>query len=670
MKKTRQHDTLPLFHKRPVPARSVFFFLIPVFILLSSVRTVAQLQRNTIPRTATSSPANASARTKAAPKNPLSLPFWDDFSFTLVDDPYNPLSNVPIDSIWTSGSKDVWINEGIGVHAPSYNVATFDGLNGAGAAYSNISTANGLRDSLTSQRIDLSETGVAVSERNSVFLSFYYQWQGNGEPPDATDFLRLQFKDNTGAWETVMTIVPSASLSRTEFYDTTLQVLRTANDSKFFHKGFQFRLENFGRKAGPFDTWNVDYIYLNKNRSLNNNSVPDRALASGTSQLFGDYRAAVLDHFMEQKTLRPVEFDVKSNKSLNTENATTYSTTYIFNHLKKDSSRTQSTFLNTPVTAVPSQDGGGILRALERTRVKDDCKVDLNDPQYFDANNLRIDLTYKIQLQSNDQTDADRGLFAPLDFRINDSLKTTFSLANYYAYDDGTAEYSAALQGALDKAAYRFELLHDNPDTLIGLDVYIPDFAISSANNQMTFYVYNDNNDHPDAEPIFAIPYTIKTQGGMNRFQRVSIIDDIVRVSKRFYIAWSGKGIPIGLDVSNNTASYMFQNIDLKTWTEADVSSGSLMIRPIFGKGLTGPPLGIPEEAATFLYPNPNHGEFYIDQQAKVEEVLNAMGQSVPFSTQSVDAGQRITLQTSSPGLYLIKTRKHQKVSVQKIIVH
>ena len=70
---------------------------------------------------------------------------------------------------------------------------------------------NGFCDSLVSQAIKMGEPDVLISERNSVYLSFFYQWQGNGEAPDALDYLQLEFKNDQGIWEQVMAIYPKSS---------------------------------------------------------------------------------------------------------------------------------------------------------------------------------------------------------------------------------------------------------------------------------------------------------------------------------------------------------------------------------------------------------------------------------------------------------------------------
>ena len=128
---------------------------------------------------------NTTARTKEI--NPRSLPFWDDFSWTQVNTKGDTLSNYPVDSLWHHNNS-VWINNGLGLNPPSINVATFNGLDASQNPYSDQILANGFRDTLMSQPIRLDE--VPTGERSTVYLSFFYQWAGHGEPPDADDYLQ------------------------------------------------------------------------------------------------------------------------------------------------------------------------------------------------------------------------------------------------------------------------------------------------------------------------------------------------------------------------------------------------------------------------------------------------------------------------------------------------
>src|SRR5258707_2913090 len=134
----------------------------------------AQLRQVSILQPTTSQKRNLAARVESL--SAMKLPFWDDFSFN------NSPKNYPHDSLWQYGHS-VWVNTGMGINPPTLNVATFDGMDSTGLPYNiNIPTAKGVADRLTSQpiRMDL----VNPSLRSSVFISFYYQYEGNGEPPD------------------------------------------------------------------------------------------------------------------------------------------------------------------------------------------------------------------------------------------------------------------------------------------------------------------------------------------------------------------------------------------------------------------------------------------------------------------------------------------------------
>src|SRR5690606_38799936 len=116
----------------------------------------------------------------------LTLPFFDDFS--------KPTSGLYPDTMRWKDRYSVWVNDGMAIRPPTINVATFDGLDSAGRPYSaNDILLTGYADELTSQPIDLSVAALSVAERPSVYLSFFYQWQGNIEAPDEKDFLELDF---------------------------------------------------------------------------------------------------------------------------------------------------------------------------------------------------------------------------------------------------------------------------------------------------------------------------------------------------------------------------------------------------------------------------------------------------------------------------------------------
>ena len=220
------------------------------FLLLSFCfsRSYSQLQQLSIIRPAEKTKKNVSARTQAV--IPLTLPFWDDFSFNRAKEG-TPRFSHPSDSLWFGQS--VWVNSGMGINTPSYNVATFDGIDSLGMPYNiNIPTAKGLADRLISRpiRLDL----IAPSVRDSVFIFFYYQWKGRGEAPDPTDEFSLWFRGGTNSWTKVW-----ADTIKNHKDSVFIPVKLFISDTSYFHSNFQFKFQNYARLSGPFDTWNLDY---------------------------------------------------------------------------------------------------------------------------------------------------------------------------------------------------------------------------------------------------------------------------------------------------------------------------------------------------------------------------------------------------------------------------
>ena len=106
------------------------------------------------------------------------LPFFDDFSQNEI---------FPNGSRWID--NDVFINSSYPDSPPSIGAATFDAINGSGAMYDNADTDPFSADKLTSLPFDLSKYTIS----DNIYLSFFYQPQGKGDPPDDGDSLILEF---------------------------------------------------------------------------------------------------------------------------------------------------------------------------------------------------------------------------------------------------------------------------------------------------------------------------------------------------------------------------------------------------------------------------------------------------------------------------------------------
>ncbi len=649
-------------------------FLCVLVFLLITASTTAQLRVYPLPQSADHLPSkskskNSIARTQEL--NPRSLPFWDDFSWTPVDKIGDTVANYPVDSLWLN-NYTIQINSGLGLNPPSINVATFNGLDSAQLPYSDQAVSNGFRDSLVSQPIKLDE--VDAAERNSVYLSFFYQWYGNGEPPDPNDYLRVEFKNDQGVWENVMTIQTLSSFTNDKFYDTLLKV----DGDRFFHESFQFRFKNYGRLSGPYDTWNLDYIYLNKNRTADDRYLPDRTIVSTLTNLFSGYRAIPYEHFINSGTdpATSPQFDVFNVQ--NDISTLSYLTTGTFVHYKDSLPSIPYEVVLGDGNTSPIDGNTGIILRHEKKTVTLEHIPQRMEALQFDPDADSVSVSLKVQLFTGDTFNPETGEFAndydpakyqPLDFRSNDTIRADYFLRDYYAYDDGFAEYAVGLTAFGNRAAYLFDMLQTDPDTLIGFDIYYPDYGITNTLN-VDFTIYNDVDGLPGTA-LYTLPsYTI-TRNGLNKFKKIRFVDTKLLVEGKFYIGWKapvGGTLKVGLDTNNDSGAKLYVNTNGSWYQNTDVI-GAVMIRPVFGGG--GDIIaGIPEEKIqSAIFPNPNQGDFFIPARVDIVYISSVTGQRIPFTAKSEGENQKVILSAPSPGLYILRLHKDGQFFSSKIVV-
>ena len=648
-----------------------YLFVSTVFVLASYSCAFAQFKTFDLPRqTAVSNKPfrhDVNARKQAEAR---ALPFFDDFSGTPTNDT-SQYSNKPVDSLWTdANSRSVWINDGLAINAPSINVATFDGLDRHFLPYSEQALVNGMRDTLESVPVLLGESSVSVAERPTVYLSFFYQWQGNGEPPDASDYLAVEFKDASGNWKQAMAISPRSSFSRTQFYDTIVQV----SGDEFFHDDFQFRFRNYGRLSGPYDTWNIDFVYLNKHRNPDDLDFPDQAASSALSSLFGKYRSVPYEHFLNGNGIERPSFQVSNNLNDYTDLAYLTEGTF-WNYFDGIPTKTYLSNLGGNDTSAINDDGSGIIFPLEKRTVHLEYLPDASDPAQFDPTADSVDLKLKVRLFTGDTFDPRTGGIAhdydlnyrPIDFRVNDTLHTNYRLSKYYAYDDGVAEYAAGLTQAGNRAAVAFDLLTADADTLTAIDIYVPDYGLSDSNLTVDFTVYTDVDGMPGVA-IYTIPSFAIQRKGKDVFQRIKIGEPFL-VEGRFHVGWKapvGGTLKVGLDYNSFSGDQIFVNTN-GTWSPSTDIAGSLMIRPVFDKGTVV--TGIDETVQAGVFPNPSNGSFVVSEAFDSIAIFSSTGQAVQHDVAQEDERRRVTLRQPVPGLYILKIRTGNTHRTAKVIV-
>jgi hypothetical protein len=625
--------------------------LIIIFIcVLGLDLAFGQLELRRIP-SPVKSKSSSIARTQA---DPIVLPFFDDFSQTPVMDENSRNGGRVLSNLWISdSSKGAYVNHGNAINPPSLNVVTLDGLNHLGLPYSEQLLDNGLADTLVSNPIDLSPISLPIGERPTVYLSFFYQWAGRGEQPDPRDYLQVEFKDAENVWTQVMAIRPDENIDKNVFYSALIQV----QGESFFHSDFQFRFRNFGRLSGPFDAWNIDYVFLDKNR--NSILVEDVTVTDRLSPLFGRYTAMPIEHFLESPQLTPIKSKLFNLHPINV--AIGFDGFARFeNHLEND---TVSYTLSFPYQQIDDQVTDPLTEPLEHDGITLSILPDVSDPNQINPLAKRINITYEFRVLADPTTDAELPMF-----RANDTLRTTFRLDDYYAYDDGTAEYAAVLTNPGVRVAYAFDLLRtsEEPVALSGFDVYLPQFSVVP-NLTVQFYVYDDEDGMPGEVLYATSPYSIPP-AGINEFVTIPIHEKIA-IRDRFYIGWEapvGGFIAVGIDYNNNTGDKIFY-LSNGTWKVNEDILGSLMIRPHIGDPIVS---GIPEELTHVkTYPNPNTGIFYLSALVDDLELFTVTGQKVSISFNHEGDQTRVEMPNANPGLYLIRMRIKNAVKMQKVIV-
>jgi hypothetical protein len=626
------------------------FFLVALPISTWAQLTVYPLEKN--PGTQ----KKAAARMQAPVQ--VSLPFWDDFSSTTEDHAAN--------SLWLNNNK-VLVSRGQAINPPSINVASFDGLNEFGTPYNSTDNLDfGYRDTLESQLIKMTE--VSLPFRNSVFLSFLYQAGGYGEPPDTQDFLRLEFKNVDEEWETIATLTVENAADPTLFYDTIFRI----NQDRFYHDGFQFRFISFGRKSGRYDSWHIDYVYLNKDRSATDNAYPDRSLSTPISTIFGKYYSIPINHFFNQPEINTTSFYIRNLFNIATVLNFNTSLTSKKNYAGTSVSNSVNLDIITPIDGIGQ---GGTIQAHELREVFLATLPDVNDVSLFDPAAKGIELTMTILLNSGDNkplTDPESDysiIYEPIDFRWNDTTRVQYFLDSAYTYDDGIAEYAAGLTEFGNQLAYQFAMKTSEQDTISALSVYFPYFAGVSASS-VDFFIMDNENGKP-ANILYEQTVDVIRKAN-NEFTPIPLTEGVI-VQDTFYIGYrepfSGR-VRVGLDKSNNTGDLMyFRRTESSSWS-SDWITGSLMIRPYFGKPKISVISGVEEENnPVAFYPNPNAGEFYAKGPVENLHFFTIAGHPVNFAVEDFGEEKRINLTAVPAGLYFVRYKSGTRIFTEKIII-
>ena len=580
----------------------------------------------------------------------ITLPFWDDFSW----------SSGEVDTtLWLPGSQvQVITKTGIGIDPPTLNVATFDGVDALGIPYLN-TDSNGEVDSLISQPIDL--TQVPVNLRNTVYLSFFYETKGLGEAPEEEDSLILYMKDSDGAWNKVW---PANS---SDTYNTDPEVFTEkfvqVNDPNYYHDEFQFMFRANGKQNGWFDNWLIDYVYMDKRRSSNDNSYLDRAFTSPPSSIFDQYTAIPFDDFVAainkeslfdstMMNLRNFEEDIQ---------VVEYSAPL---YDMSDTSLNQFLIMDQEI----------ILDSASKPGSYKKIKIPKVNSSLIDTSLDSLGLMLEYFVSSGDKylidsiynNDQDTVFYNHINLRVNDTTRAYFNLHDYYAYDDGTAEFGAGINQPQGKIAYQYQVITGK--YLDRIDIYFPNIDGNQAGYPLELFVLNDFEGTENSlrtQSNIAITHT-----GINEFVSYTI-SPAIYVTDTFFIGITNLSstdnwIGIGLDKNTDSYDKIFVNLD-GSWVPNTDIHGSLMMRPHFTD--EAPVTGLNDTFAELVqvYPNPSFGTITIKGAYQSAKLLDLTGREIPTKQ---SASGRIEYSIQSTQLLVLVVETAHGLHTQRILAN
>ncbi|MCF8284721.1 MAG: T9SS type A sorting domain-containing protein [Sphingobacteriales bacterium] len=525
----------------------------------------------------------------------LSLPFIDDFSYNTI---------YPNSKKWTD--VKVFINNSFAIKPPSKGVATFDGFNEFGRPYVESEFSYGVCDTLTSQPINLN-----LPASDSIYISFYIQPQGNGRTPAVNDSLILEFKNmTTGKFTKVKSWAGSANKD-------FRYVLIPITNPVYLQKGFQFRFKNKGSQYGADDHWHLDYVKLDRLRSINDTSLLDVSINSNATSLLLDYTAVPWNQF-DINLLAENHFVNIKNNFKNSSNVDFTFKSYIKN-IKLDS-----------VTK-------GLFLASGITSKEESKKVNIPTP----TAPFEVNTTYT----SGTNNDV---------FEFNDTLRATQIFHDYYALDDGTAEDGYGVSASANgRFAYKFNAR--NSDTISAVQFHFTQKQVPIVNQIFTLTIWKSLS--PEVilyQQTSLSPSYIDSLNGFTTFK----LDSIVELSGDFYVGWIQSVnyfMNVGLDRNTINNSHMFYKVNSTGWQQSGVL-GSVMIRPVFGDRLeTGIGSTKKKENVFVVYPNPGAGvlsiKYNVQSTMYKVQCINLQGQLVHTSVNL----EKIDISNLSKGMYFIQ---------------
>lgn len=494
----------------------------------------------------------------------IGLPFFEDFT------DYSPIPN---SARWVDA--DVYVNNTMSADVISRGMATFDALNENSGPYDS-SNFNTLRkaDSLTSQSIDLSTYTVA----DSVYLSFFYQPQGLGFAPEVQDSLMLFLKRINGSWDKAWAVAGSA-------VQPFIQVMISVRDTAYFGNDFQFRFINKASINLNDDVWNVDYVRMDRGRTINDTAIQDVATTIQPSFLLNDYTVMPYEQFVANTAA-----ELQTEHSFTVRNNTANTANVNYNYTAKEAiSNTSLATGNTSSAAIPAYSSQSFSFPMYNTSFPDPGGRVVFEQEYAISSAGPV--------------------------LVNDTIRKQQVFDEYLAYDDGTAEKSYFLnQFATLPANLAIEYHLNQQDTIFGVAIYFGRQVPLAFGKFFSVMVYqniaiNGGSNQLIYQQDLLFPGYADT---VNKFWNYKFDIPVYMQPGAFFLgtqqpsASGSDSLYFGLDVNRVGGNHLYFNV--QDFWESSTVGGAIMMRPLTSNNFT--PSSIvgtkrDNRLAINIYPNP-----------------------------------------------------------------
>jgi hypothetical protein len=260
----------------------------------------------------------------------------------------------------------------------------------------------------------------------------------------------------------------------------------------------------------------------------------------------------------------------------------------------------------------------------------------------------------------------------PIDLRRNDTISSVTVLGDYYAYDDGTAEYGLGVRQRQGTVASKYYV--NKPDTITAVRIYFTQLESNQLGQSFVLRIWSQL-DNQQSSILYQKSEPVRFADTLNKFIEYTLLP-AVAVTDTFYVGWqqnSNEILAVGLDKNTNYGSQLYYNTSGE-WVQNTEVEGSAMIRPVFGVTTVVDPVGIDEDkelAKSFiLYPNPTTGKIAWDYpDISQMQVYDILGREMKGQAYNPDSQSLLDLSDLPNGLYILHIRIRNHIVTRKIMV-